>query len=45
MDILLSVLHEHARLFHTDDLEIPLGKPFRLEHHPCGAVAWGLEKR
>mgnify|MGYP001681739498 FL=1 len=43
-EIGLDVLHEHARLFYADDLEIPLGKPFRLDHHPCGTVAWGLGK-
>lgn len=38
-EIGLDVLHEHARLFYADDLEIPLGKSFRLDHHPGGAVA------
>lgn len=43
-EIGLDVLHEHARLFYADDLEIPIGKPFRLDHHPCGAVACELGK-
>lgn len=43
-EIRLDVLHEHARLFYADDLEIPLGKPFWLDHHPCGTVAGGLGK-
>ena len=42
--IVLDGLYEHARLFYADDLEIPIGKPFRLDHHPCGAVACELGK-